>query len=186
MSVVENKENRARWYILQAHSGLENKVVKSIEEKKHQYNLDDYIEEVFVPMENAVEIVRGKKKIIQKKIFPGYILVKLVLSEKVWNIITNIPRVNGFLGSGGKPQPIPEGQVNTIYKRIDDSSDIESLSAKYEVADNIKVIDGPFESFVGVVEDVDNEKEKLKVSVSIFGRSTPVELNFDQVQRVES
>lgn len=177
----------ARWYVVNVYSGSEKKVAESLTEQAKLKNMEDRILEVWVPMEKEPEKkdAEGKKrKEVGHKFFPGYILVKMELSDETWLVVKNTPRVSGFLGSRNKPQPISESEVEKIRKQIEEGAERPSNSANYEVGEQVRVTDGPFESFVGVVEEVDIEKSRLKVSVSIFGRDTPVELEFNQVEKV--
>jgi transcriptional antiterminator NusG len=174
----------SHWYIVQALSGFEHKVAQTIQEKATQHNLTGFIEEVTVPTEEVVEMKRGKKVTAERKFFPGYVLVKMELNDATWHMVKNIPRVTGFLGGQGRPQPMSEGEVKRLFKRIEEGAEQTKNAVLFEVGETVKVNDGPFESFVGVVEDVDGEKGRLKLSVSIFGRATPVELEFTQVEKV--
>ena len=173
----------SRWYILHTMSGHENKVAKLISEQAQKKGIGENFEEIIVPTENVVEIKRGQKVAAEKKFLPGYILVKMKMDDNSWHLVKNIPKVSGFLGGSGKPQPISEAEANRIFKQMEESTSSTHSSVAYEVGESVKVIDGPFDSFVGVVQDVDNDKNRLKVSVSIFGRSTPVELEFTQVEK---
>ena len=172
------------WYIVQATSGFEKKVANSIREKAIKEGMSDLIEDVVVPVEHVVEVKKGKKVDAERKCLPGYILVKMKINDDIWHMIKNIPKVNGFLGSGGKPQIISEKEIKRILEQIEQSSVVSSNVVNFEFGESVKVIDGPFESFLGVVEGVDPEKNRLKVSVTIFGRSTPLDLDFTQVSKV--
>lgn len=175
----------ARWYIIHAHSGFEKKVAQSIREQFVQYGVADKLEEVVVPIEEVTEVRRGKKVAAERKFFPGYVLVKMALNDQTWHLVKNTQKVTGFLGGNGKPQAIPETEVKRIFNQIKEGMEKPRSSVSFEIGDSVKVIDGPFDSFVGVVEAVEEEKARLKVSVSIFGRSTPVDLEFSQVEKVE-
>ncbi len=175
---------KGRWYIVQAHSGFEQKVAQQIREKIVQQNMGDKIEEVTVPTEEVIEMRRGKKVATERKFYPGYILVKMVLSDESWHLIKSIPKVSGFLGGSGRPQPIPESEVQRIFAQVEEGVAHPKHMVVFEVGEAVKVTDGPFESFTGVVEDVDEDKERVKVSVSIFGRATPVDLEYTQVEKV--
>ena len=146
--------------------------------------MDDRILEVLVPTENVVEIRKGAKVNAERKFFPGYILVKMEMSDECWLVIKNTPRVSGFLGSRNKPQPISEAEVQKIMAQITEGVERPQVEVSFETGEQIRVTDGPFASFVGIVEDIDTEKSRLKVSVSIFGRYTPVELEFSQVEKI--
>lgn len=173
-----------RWYVLHVYSGFENKVKESIEEKAAKQGLDDAIEEILVPMEEVVEVKRGQRVNAERKFFPGYVLAKLDMNDNVWHLIKNTPKVSGFLGSGGnKPVPISEAEAQRIITQVQEGVDRPRPSVVYDIGEEVKVTDGPFASFNGIVEEVDEEKAKLKVSVSIFGRSTPVELEYGQVEK---
>lgn len=174
----------ARWYVVNVYSGSEKKVAESIREQAVLKKMDDRILEVLVPTENVVEIKKGAKVNTERKFFPGYILVKMEMSDECWLVIKNTPRVGGFLGSRNKPQPISEAEVQKIMNQITEGVERPQVEVSFETGEQIRVIDGPFASFVGVVEDIDVEKSRLKVSVSIFGRYTPVELEFSQVEKV--
>jgi transcriptional antiterminator NusG len=173
----------AQWYILHALSGFEGKVAQTIREKAAQLNLTAAFEEIIVPTEEVVEARRGKKVMVEKKFLPGYILIKMELSDATWHLCKSIPRVTGFLGTGGKPAPIPAAEAERIFKQMQDGPSKAVVAAHIEVGDQVKVTDGPFESFIGTVEEVDSERQRVKLSVSIFGRATPVELEFSQVER---
>ena len=172
-----------KWYIIHAISGHEAKVAKAILEQAKKKGLEDKIEDVVVPTETVSEVRRGKKVEVEKKFLPGYILVKADMDENTWHLIKSISKVTGFLGASGRPQPIADAEAKRIFKQMEEGSPVTQNALKFEIGESIKVIDGPFESFVGVVEDVDIEKTRLKVSVSIFGRSTPVELEYSQVEK---
>lgn len=174
-----------RWYIIHAHSGFEKKVAAAILETAAQKGLSASFEQVVVPTENVVEVRRGKKTQAERKFFPGYVLAKMDMTDATWQIVKTTPKVTGFLGGKGiRPQPITEKEALTIFNAVEDGAASPRTTVHYDIGENVKIIDGPFESFVGVVEDVDDGRNKLKVSVSIFGRATPVELNFDQVLKV--
>ena len=174
----------ARWYVVNVYSGSEKKVAESIREQAMLKKMDDRILEVLVPTENVVEIRKGAKVNAERKFFPGYILVKMEMSDECWLVIKNTPRVSGFLGSRNKPQPISEAEVQKIMAQITEGIERPQVEVSFETGEQIRVTDGPFASFVGIVEDIDTEKSRLKVSVSIFGRYTPVELEFSQVEKI--
>lgn len=174
----------ARWYIVHAHSGFEKKVAQAIQEKAEQKGMVNLFEEVTVPVEGVIEVKKGKKVNTERKFFPGYVLVKMQLNDETWHLVKSIPKVTGFLGgSGNKPQPISDIEAERIFKQVREGITAPKPSVMFESGESVKVIDGPFESFVGVVEEIDQEKNKLKVAVSIFGRSTPVELEYHQVEK---
>ena len=176
----------SRWYIIHAYSGFENKVRDAIQAEAHRLGLDALVEQVEVPTEKVTEVRRGKKVTSDRKFFPGYVLAKLAMSDDVYHLVKNTPKVTGFLGSSGKPQPITEAEAARILNTKDEAAaqaPKARISVDYEIGDNVKVLDGPFASFNGLVEELDFEKSRVKVSVSIFGRATPVELEFEQVER---
>ena len=174
----------ARWYVVNVYSGSEKKAAESIREQSVLKKTEDKILEVLVPTENVVEIRKGKKVDAEHKFFPGYILVRMELSDETWLVVKNTPRVSGFLGSRNKPQPISDAEVEKIINQMKEGIERPQTNVNFETGEQIRVIDGPFASFVGVVEDVDVERSRLKVSVSIFGRYTPVELEFSQVEKI--
>ncbi len=176
----------ARWYIVHAHSGFEKKVAQSIKEQAVQKGLTDKIEDVVVPIEEVTEIRRGKKVATERKFFPGYVLVKMVLTDPTWHMVKNTAKVTGFLGGGkgGKPVPITEKEAEAIFAQVRDGVGPSKSNIVFEVGENVKITDGPFDTFTGVVESVDEEKQRVKVSVSIFGRPTPVDLEYKQVEKV--
>lgn len=175
----------ARWYVVNVYSGSEKRVADSLKEQAVIKKMEDKILDILVPTENVVEIKKGTKVTAERKFFPGYILVKMEMSDDVWHVVKNTPRVSGFLGSRNKPQPISEKEVEQILKQMEEGVERPETVATFETGENVRVTDGPFASFVGVVEDVDVDKLRLKVSVSIFGRYTPVELEFSQVEKVK-
>lgn len=175
----------ARWYVVNVYSGSEKKVAESIKEQAVLKGMEDRILEVMVPTEEVVEMKKGARVNSERKFFPGYVLVKMVMSDDAWHIIRNTPRVSGFLGSRNKPQPITEAEAQRIIKQMTEGIERPRTAIEFESGEQVRVIDGPFASFVGVVEEIDAEKMRLKLSVSIFGRSTPVELEFSQVEKIK-
>ncbi len=185
VNIHVGKSRGKRWYIIHAHSGFEKKVAQSILEQAGQKGLSENIEQVVVPTEDVLEVRRGKKVQAERKFFPGYVLVKMDLTDATWQLVKTTPKVTGFLGGKGiRPQPITDREAEAIFAQIQQGVDSPRQTVQFEMGESVKITDGPFESFVGTVEDVDDGRSKLKVSVSIFGRSTPVELNFDQVAKV--
>ncbi|MEG3179416.1 transcription termination/antitermination protein NusG [Sphingomonas sp. LT1P40] len=175
----------ARWYIIHAYSGFENKVRDQILSEATRLGLDALVESVEVPVETVTEVRRGKKVQSERKFFPGYVLAKLAMNDDVYHLVKNTPKVTGFLGSMGKPQAISEAEAARILNTKEEAAAApkQQIKVDYEIGDSVKVLDGPFASFTGMVEELDFDKSKVKVSVSIFGRATPVELDFDQVER---
>ncbi|ALV29338.1 antitermination protein NusG [Pannonibacter phragmitetus] len=173
-----------RWYIVHAYSNFEKKVAESIREKAAQKGLSDLFEEILVPMEKVVEVRRGRKVDAERKFFPGYVLVKMDMTDEAFHLIKNTPKVSGFLGSEQKPVPISEAEARRILSQVQEGVDRPKPSVSFEVGEQVRVSDGPFASFSGLVEEVDEERARLKVAVSIFGRPTPVELEFGQVDKV--
>ncbi|HQX27772.1 MAG TPA: transcription termination/antitermination protein NusG [Alphaproteobacteria bacterium] len=174
-----------RWYVVHVYSGFENKVAEAIREKARKQGLEDHIQEILVPMEEIVEVRRGQRVNAERKFFPGYVLAKLVMDDDIWHLIKNTPKVSGFLGAGGnKPVAISEAEAQHILRQVQEGVDRPRPSVVYDIGEEVKVTDGPFASFNGVVEEIDEEKAKLKVSVSIFGRATPVELEYSQVEKI--
>jgi transcriptional antiterminator NusG len=173
-----------RWYIVHAYSNFEKKVAESIREKAAQKGLSDLFEEILVPMEKVVEVRRGRKVDAERKFFPGYVLVKMDMTDEAFHLIKNTPKVSGFLGSEQKPVPISEAEARRILSQVQEGVDRPKPSVSFEVGEQVRVSDGPFASFSGLVEEVDDERARLKVAVSIFGRPTPVELEFGQVSKV--
>lgn len=173
-----------RWYIVHAHSNFEKKVAESIKERAATANLMQLFDEVLVPMEEVAEVRRGRKVNTERKFFPGYVLVKMEMTDQAYHLIKNTPKVTGFLGANNKPQPISEGEAMRILQQVKDGVDRPKPSVSFEIGEQVRVADGPFASFSGHVEEVDEERARLKVAVSIFGRATPVELEYGQVEKV--
>jgi transcriptional antiterminator NusG len=172
------------WYVVHVYSGFEKKIAQQIKEQAAQKGLGEQFEEVLVPSENVMEVKRGRKINSEHKFFPGYVLVKMDLTDDAWHLVKNTPKVTGFLGSKTKPTPISEAEAERILKQSQEGVDRPRPAVLYEIGEQVRVADGPFTSFNGTVEEVDEEKGRVKVSVSIFGRSTPVELEYSQVEKL--
>ena len=174
-----------RWYIVHAYSNFEKKVAESIREKAAQQGLEDLFEEILVPTEKVVEVRRGRKVDAERKFFPGYVLVKMDMSNEAWHRVKNTPKVTGFLGGADqKPIPISEAEAMRILHQVQEGVERPKPSISFEIGEQVRVSDGPFASFSGLVEEVDDERARLKVAVSIFGRATPVELEYGQVEKL--
>ncbi len=174
-----------RWYVVHVYSGFEKKIAQHIQEQAAQKGLADQIDEVLVPLEEVTEVRRGQKVNAERKFFPGYVLVKMELTDDAWHLVKNTPKVTGFLGSKTRPSPITEAEAERILNAAKEGVDRGARpSVVFEIGEQVRVADGPFASFNGVVEDIDEEKGRVKVSVSIFGRATPVELEYGQVEKV--
>ena len=174
----------ARWYIIHAYSGFENKVKESILSEAERMGLSQLVEQVEVPTETVTEVKRGKKVQVERKFMPGYVLAKLAMNDDIYHLVKNTAKVTGFLGPNGKPQAISESEAARYFgaQKAAEAAPKHKVNVDYEIGDSVKVLDGPFASFNGVVEELDFEKNRVKVSVSIFGRATPVELDFEQVE----
>lgn len=177
----------ARWYIVHAYSNFEKKVAEAIRETAEQKGLSDLFEELLVPTEEVIEVRRGRKVQSERKHFPGYVLVKMQMTDQAYHLVKNTERVVDFLGDLGKPQPVPQKEIDRLMNKSSDSTEERPRpTVIYETGETVKVVDGPFDGFSGVVEDVDHEHARLKVSVSIFGRATPVELEYGQVAKQDA
>jgi transcriptional antiterminator NusG len=172
------------WYILHTYSGFEHKARVALEERVRSLKKEAFFGEVIVPEENVVELVKGQKKTTKRRFFPGYILVKMILNEETWHIVKETPKITGFVGDKVKPVPVPESEVKKMTNRIAEGQSKPRPRVSFQEGENVRVVDGPFSNFNGVVEGVNQDKGKVKVLVSIFGRSTPVELDFIQVEKV--
>ena len=173
----------SNWFIVQSHSSFENKVAQEIKEEATKANLEDKIEEIIVPTHDITEVKRGKRVQRKKKYFPGYVLLKSEMDNTIYHMIKNLKKVSGFLGTKGTPIPVSEKEIEKILGQIKDGVVQPKSGIEYNVGEKVQVIDGPFASFSGLVEDIDEEKLRLKVSVSIFGRPTPVDLEYSQVEK---
>jgi transcriptional antiterminator NusG len=173
-----------RWYIVHTYSNFERKVADSIKEKAEQTGLDDLFAEILVPTEKVVEVRRGRKVDAERKFFPGYVLVKMSMTDDAYHLIKNTPKVTGFLGADNKPVPISEAEAGRILQQVQEGVERPKPSVSFEVGEQVRVADGPFASFNGLVEEVDEMRARLKVAVSIFGRPTPVELEYAQVEKL--
>ncbi|MFQ5781221.1 MAG: transcription termination/antitermination protein NusG [Nitrospiria bacterium] len=171
------------WYVIHTYSGFENRVKSSLEERVKSLGLQEKIGKVLIPTEEVIEIKSGKKRVSTKKFFPGYVLVEMCLDEEVQQLVKETPKVTGFLGGGLTPSPLPEKEVNVLLKQLDEGVVPPREKSQFDKGDNVRIIDGPFLGFNGVVDEVNLDQHKIKVLVSIFGRSTPVELNFLQVEK---
>jgi transcriptional antiterminator NusG len=178
---VVTPAEEAQWYVIHAYSGHEEKVKKNLEKRIESMDMHDKILEVFVPMEDEIEIKDGKRRHVQKRIFPGYILVKMVMSDESWYVVRNTPGVTSFVGSGNKPVPLHENELKSILKQVKQEPQIR---VEFQLGESVRVVDGPFADFLGKVDEINPEKGKLKVLVNMFGRETPVELDLLQVEKV--
>ena len=176
--------NETRWYVLHAYSGYEKKVADSIMDQANKLGINEHIEEISVPVQNITEVKRGVRVNTERKIFPGYILIKMNLNDDTWHIIKTTPKLSGFLGNKGKPIPISNAEAKRISQQVVDGVEKSRPAVMYDIGEQVKVIDGPFASFNGEVEQIDEEKARLRVAVSIFGRLTPVDLDYSQVEKV--
>jgi len=173
-----------RWYVVHVYSGFEKKIAQQIKEQATQKGLADQFDEVLVPSEEIVELRRGQKVNAERKFFPGYVLVKMELTDDAWHLVKDTPKVTGFLGTKLRPTPITDAEADRILKQSQEGVERPRPAILFEIGEQVRVADGPFTSFNGTIEDVDEERGRVKVSVSIFGRSTPVELEYSQVEKV--
>ena len=182
--MAETVAGEARWYIIHTYSGFEKKVAQAIRDQAIRKNMADQFEEVLVPTEEVVEMRRGQKVSSERKFLPGYVLIKMVMTDESWHLVKNTPKVTGFLGTGTRPTPISQAEADRILRQVQEGIERPKPSVIFEVGEMVRVSDGPFTSFNGMVEDIDEDKARLKVAVSIFGRSTPVELEYSQVEKL--
>jgi len=174
----DKAQEEAKWYVVHTYSGYENKVKANLEKAVENRGLEDYVLDIIVPMEEQIEIKEGKRKSSLKKVFPGYVLIKMIVTEESWYTVRNVRGVTGFVGSGGEPTPLTNEEIRAMgFEQV-------NVSVDYEVGESIRVLSGPLENFIGVVEEINREKNKVKVVVSMFGRETPVELDFVQIQKI--
>lgn len=176
--LLSDASENAKWYVVHTYSGYENKVKANLEKIVENRNMQEYILDIVVPMEEQIEIKDGKKKATLRKVFPGYVLVKMIMSDESWYVVRNTRGVTGFVGPGSKPVPLTDDEVKTMG--VEEFAPV----VDYEVGDNVRVVSGPLENFIGIVEEISMEKKKVRVSVSMFGRETPVELDFVQIQKI--
>jgi transcriptional antiterminator NusG len=174
----------SHWYVIHVYSGFEKKVAAAIHEQAVQKGLAERFDEILVPTEEVVEVKRGAKVSSERKFFPGYVLIKMDLNDETWHLVKNTAKVTGFLGGRGRPTPISENEAARIMRQVQEGIERPKPSIVFEIGEQVRVSDGPFTSFNGVVEEVDEEKSRIKVAVSIFGRATPVELEYSQVEKV--
>lgn len=173
-----------RWYVLHVYSGFEGKVAEAIREKAKKQGLEDKLDDILVPTEQVTEIKRGQRVNTDRKVFPGYVLAKMEMTDEVWHLVKNTPKVTGFLGGGNKPVPVSEKEAERLIEQLKEGGVKPKSTISFDIGEKVKVMEGPFASFEGLVEEVDEEKSRVKVSVSIFGRATPVELEYTQVEKV--
>jgi transcription termination/antitermination protein NusG len=183
MNTNQEKSGMA-WYVIHTYSGFENKAKLALEERIKSMKKQDYFAEIVVPEENVIELVKGQKKTTKRRFFPGYILVRMVLTDETWHIVKETPKITGFVGDKVKPQPVPDSEVLKMTNRIAEGQVKPKPRISFADGESVRVIDGPFSNFSGVIEEVNVDKAKVKVLVSIFGRSTPVELDFIQVEKI--
>lgn len=173
-----------RWYVVHVYSGFEKKVAATIREQALQKGLEDHFEDILVPTEEVVEMRRGSRVNAERKFFPGYVLARMEMTDETWHLVKNTAKVTGFLGASGRPVPISDAEAARVHNQVQEGVDRPRPSISFEIGEQVRVADGPFTSFSGLVEDIDEDRARLKVSVSIFGRSTPVELEYGQVEKL--
>ncbi len=170
------------WYVVHTYSGYENKVKANLEKRIESMNMEEKIFRILVPMEDEIEMKDGKKKISKRKIFPGYVLVEMFMTDDSWYVVRNTPGVTGFVGSGSKPIPLDEGEARQIIRQL--GGEEIRTRVNFSMGENVRVISGPFENFIGAIDDINVEKSKIRVIISMFGRETPIELDFTQVEKI--
>lgn len=175
---------KKRWYVVHVYSGFENKVEASLREQIAKEGLEDKFEEILIPSHEVIDLVRGKKVTKEKKFFPGYILVKMALDDDTWHVVQDTQKVTGFLGAKGRPSPVSQAEASRLLQQVEEGVSGSGPELHFDIGEQLRVSDGPFASFNGVVEEVDHDRSRLKVSVSIFGRATPVDLDFTQVEKL--
>jgi transcriptional antiterminator NusG len=180
------KNPNMKWYIIHTYSGFERKVRESLESRIHAFGLEEKIGKVLIPTEAVTEVRGGKKYTTERMFYPGYVLVEMDMDDHVWHVVKSTPRVTGFVGTGQQPTPLSEEEVNQIVYRVAEGKEKPKLKVKYDKNESVRITDGPFATFTGVVDEVNEDRETLKVMVTIFGRSTPVELEFGQVEKILS
>ena len=174
-----------RWYVVNTHSGFEKKVAQAIEEQAKKKGITYHFKDVLVPSEEVTELRKGRKVNAERKFFPGYVLIHMDMTDEAWHLVKDTPKVSGFLGTSGKPSPISESEAQQILNQVQEGMSQVKDTIIFQIGETLRVIDGPFSSFNGLVEDIDIEKQRLKLAVSIFGRATPVELEYSQVEKIE-
>ncbi len=180
---MENKADKKKWYIVNTQTGCENTAKASIEERARSQKMDQLIGDILIPAENVVELVKGKKATRSKKFFPGYIFVNMILTDETWHLVKNASKVSGFVGGKVRPPEVPESEVMRVTQQMESGAEKPKPKLKFSIGESVMVVDGPFSNFNGTVEEINQEKGKVKVLVSIFGRPTPVELDFVQVEK---
>jgi transcriptional antiterminator NusG len=180
----ENANPNMKWYIIHSYSGFERKVKESLESRVQAFGLEDKIGKVLIPTEPVTEIRNGKKYTVERMFYPGYVLVQMNMDDNVWHVVKSTPRVTGFVGTGQQPTPLSDDEVNQIVYRVNTGKDKPKIRVKFEKNETVRITDGPFNTFTGMVDEVNEDRETLKVMVTIFGRATPVELEFGQVEKV--
>ena len=173
-----------KWYIVQSSSGSEKRVKEMILDQIIKQNMQECFEDIVIPVIEVPEIKRGKTVKTEKKFMPGYILIKMAMNDKSWHLVKNIPKISGFLGSKSTPEPLSESEVQNIFAQIESETIGATSTSLYEIGEQVMVLDGPFDSFVGIVDEIDNDKQRLRISISIFGKATPIDLGFTQVKKI--